>query len=422
MPDDLLVTLQELKKRWMIGGAAIEKLPERWSAIAQSDPSPDAALLAVAGQALQFAVQPVPGDALRTLSPLPQLALPVPPTAARQQIRNLTRVVKLPESQMLVVLEWMANRGYVVHPADYMPTHCERLPDVYAPWVAWQRAEEIQESIEWNAIIDANNWDEWMPAGRRGALDKLRRSDPSAARKLLMEKLASLPAEERFRVVESWSELLSSEDQALLEKFAKDRSGKVRQLIQQYFARIGAVEHDADEVSEYADFFHVAKHPLRAGHQISAKRLKTDAQKRRRSELCSKLSLSSMAQGLGMSSEADLVDGWEHVDVEASDSFVHLVAATGSQETSALLAGKISTLDGIGTEAFQELFNRLNSKSRMGLLPQVMAGDESSFVASILCTGGIDARVPFDRIKSLRPFKELKQLAEQDNSDSYVRQ
>ncbi|QEG00259.1 hypothetical protein Mal15_43290 [Stieleria maiorica] len=422
MASDLLQTLNELKGCWMIGSSAVGKTPASWRAAVQDDPNPDLALLALAGQAMQFALRATPGGELKVTPTLPALSLPTPPPQARQHLRHLIRIIKLTESQTRDVMHLLAARGYVVHPADYMPKSFDQLPDVYAPWASWQNAEQEGDTTGEYDQINADNWDAWMPAERRAALSTLRRTQPEAARQLVADKAASVPAGERLRIIETFGEALCAEDQSLLEGFVKDRSAKVRRLVEQYLARIGAAEDEAADVAEFADFFSVAKKLLRGGYKITANRLKTTAQRKRRDELAAKLSLKSFVQGLGLSDETELIRGWEHVDEEASDSLVRMVAATGNELAVATMATCITSLDGISAEGFQQLFDRLGKDSRGMLLPRVLENDDASLSAAVVCAQGLWGEITFEQLKPLRALKELKKLAGQDTTKNTVGQ
>lgn len=422
MVSELLKTLEDVKGHWMIGGSALEKVPPSWRAAAEDDPHPDLALLALVGQAMQFALQASPGGDLQSLAPLPRLRLPTPPPQARQQIRHLVQVTKVSESQMAAIIHLLAARGYVTHPLDYMPKRFDQLPDIYAPWAAWQLAGEAHDEAEQFDAINADNWDAWMPAERRVALSHLRRERPEEARQLVAEKAPSLPADERLRIVETLSETLGPEDQSLLEGFASDRSGKVRQLIARLLARIGAVEDEATEVAEYGEFFTAAKKRLRSGYKITPKRLKTKAQRKRRSELAAKLSLRSFVQGLNLASDMELIEGWEHVDDQATDELVRMVAATGSEQAASALASRIASLDGMSAEAFELLLGRLGNQGRRVLLPQVLQNEDASFSSAVVCADGFWGEIPLEQLKPLRALKQLKKLAEEDLSKETVRQ
>ena len=418
MTDDLLNMLSDLKGRWMIGGSALDKVPPAWRAAVEHDPNPEVALLALAGQAIQFALQPVPGGELQPMPELPRLRLAPPPLEAREQIRHLVRVAKFTQAQMEMVIHLLAMRGYSIHPVDHMPTAFARLPDLYAPWANWKQAEVTGVEASEDDMINAGNWDDWLPAARRIALARLRRENPVAARELLAEKLHALPAEQRLRIVELLAEGLGREDQTLLEGFSKDRSGKVKQLVRRFLGRIGAVEDDAEELAEYANYFSVVRKRLRGGYKITANKLKTSAQRKRRSELAVKLSLQSFAQGLQLADVADLVHGWEYVDIQASDEFVSMVATTGSDQAAASLASRITSLNGISAEAFQQLFDRLGKASRRELLPQVLKNDDASLSGAVVCAQGLWGEVPLEQLSPLRALKELKKLIKEEGTST----
>lgn len=417
MAIDLLKTLDDLKGRWMIGGSALEKAPAAWKKAAEEDSSPDLALLVLAGQALQFAVRPTPGGKLVVMPRLPKLTLPTPPAQARQQIRNLVRVIKWSDSQMASVVKLLAARGYVLHPVDYMPRNLQSLPDVYAPWVAWKQSDGKETSAASEnqfEALDADNWDHWLPAERRAAFERLRREDPQQARDLMTEKGSSLAADQRLKLLEVFSETLSGDDQTMLEGFVKDRSAKVRKLVAQYLGRIGAVEHEANDIKEYADFFTVAKRHLRGGYKITPNKLKTKPQLKRRTELATQLSLQSFVQGLKLNNESELLKGWQHVDEIASDELVRMVAATGSDEAAAELSQMVLRLDGISAEAFQQLFERMGKASRSSLLPRVLENDTADLSAAVLCAESLVGQIPFAKLKDLKALKELKKIAAED--------
>ena len=422
MANDILQALHDLKGRWTMGGSAVEKAPPEWRTTIQDDPNPDLALLALAGQARQFVFRAIPGGQLSPVPTLPSLSLPTPPPHVRQLIRHFVQIQKWPTSQLSALIELLAGRGYVIHPADYMPLGFDSLPAVYAPWACWQQAKELDDASTKAGMISADNWEHWMPAERRSALILLRSQDAAAARDLIASQLPSLAAEERLRILESLGETLCKEDQALLERFSKDRSGKVRQLIAQYLARIGAVADDATTIEEFVSFFTVAKRTLRGGYRITANRLKTKAQRKRRSDLAGALSLQGFVQGLQLANAEELIAGWDHVDEDASDCLVRIVAATGNEKAAAALAAKITTLDGISAESFQLLFARLGKDGRRELLPSVLNNDDATFAASVFCAQGLWGELSLERLRSLRALKELKKLAGEDLTRSPVRQ
>lgn len=419
MPTDLIKTLELLKGVWMIGGSATEKAPSSWRAIVEADPSPDSAMIVLAGQAMQFALRPTPGGQLAPLPMLPKLSLPTLSSQARLQFQNLVRVVRLSESQTQAVVQLLANRGFVFHPTDYSPRNFEALPEVYTPWVSWYQREKSRASdaSAKYETLDADNWDHWMPAERRAALSLLRRGQPEVARELIADKTPTLSADERTRIIELLGENLSSDDQSLLEGFASDRSGRVRSLVEQYLARIGAVEDVAEDVAEYVDFFAVSKKLLRGGYKVTTKPTKTKAQRKRRSELAAKLSLRGFVKGLGLNKEEELIQGWEHSDHEASEALVQMVVTTGSEQAVAALATRITSLEGISGEALQQLFDRMGKESRRELLPRVLENSDASLSAALVCGQGLWGEISLRQIESLRAFKELRKLAGEGDSN-----
>lgn len=424
MTTDLLKNLDDLKGVWIIGGLAQEKSPIAWREAVQHLDHPELGILAIAGQAISFAMKPLPARELVATPTLPKLRLPSPPEPARQVIRYLLRVVKLNEVQMAGVIRLLAARGYAVNPIDYMPRSFAQLPDLYAPWEAWQRAE-VTISQQYPTISDAEinleNWDSWLPPERRMALMQLRKKDPGAVRELLAVKLATLTAEERFRLLELLAENLSADDQSFLETLIQDRSSKVKQLSQQYLARLGAASCLDEEGNEFVNFFSITNTDLDGSVKVTANTLKTPAQKKRRAILAAKISLQSFAAALKLSCDDQVVSGWDHVDPQASDEFVRIVASTGSEKSVALLARRIESLDGISAESLQMLFERLSPQSRRELLPRVLNNDEASFSATLMCCGDMLGEIPWKLLGSTLAFKELRKISQDESTVNVVK-
>ncbi len=360
---DLQKSLDDLKAQWMVGGAAWDKSPRAWREAIQEDPFPELAILALAGQAIQFALQPNSDGNLQLLPLLPRLRLAPPPPSARQQFCLLVRLAKLTESQMSGVIHLFAARGFAVHPLDFMPRHFQQLPECYSPWQAWQQSDAAIDSKGENDEINSGNWDAWLPADRRTALAQLRQQHPSSCRDLIAEKASLLPADERLRVVELLADGLNADDRIVLESFEKDRSAKVRQFVQLCLARIGISQEDESDRNEFAAFYSVTKKMLSRGLKITANPLKTDAQKKRRAELASKLSLQGFMRGLSLASEEELIGGWHHVEAAASNELVQMVAATGSDRAVTALARRLASLEGLLKSPFNYCFSEWETKA-----------------------------------------------------------
>lgn len=421
MATDLLKNLDDLKGIWTMGGAAMEKTPQTWRDAIKETEWHDLALLALAGQAISFTLRPIPARDLSRIPPLPPLTYPTPPEPAREIIQVLLRTVKVTDNQMTNVIKLLAARGYAVNPIDYLPKNYEQLPEWYHPWEAWftddqslsnrgGSARSSDDASSQPRELDANNWDQWLPSERRQAWLGLRRQQPAVARELFAEKRHAMTAEERFRFLMLLNDDLSADDQLFLEPMLSDRSSKVKQLVTQYLARLGASPCLADDCIEFASYFSVANTDLNGSVKITANPLKTPAQKKRRSLLSSQLSLQSFAVGLKLDSEEALVNSWEHVDPQASEEFVRMVSSSGNDRSIALLARRIESLDGISADALRLLFGRLSSESRRELLPRVLKNDDASFEATIMCCGDMLGEISYREISSTLALKELLKL------------
>ncbi len=138
--DALGQTLAQLRAAWMAGGLAQKHCPQDWAAVVGEGPGAELALAALAGQALQTALGPVPGAPLVAREKLPSLALPPAPDALRPRIRRLLAAQR---GMLRPLLLFLVTRGVSMHPADWLPAKREdRLPALYAPWAEWVNAGE----------------------------------------------------------------------------------------------------------------------------------------------------------------------------------------------------------------------------------------------------------------------------------------
>lgn len=413
MTVDLAKQIEALKTEWMIGGGGIDRAPHAWKAALPDDRFPESGLIAIAGQALQFALQPEADTRVKYAPRLPRLALPTPPSEARALIRLLRASKMIDEVHVGRLIQLLTARGYAIHPIDCLPKAFASLPDIYAPWELWLRDESRANASETSRELQSENWDEWWPADRRAALSILRQQQPEVARALIAEKAPSLPAEERLRVLEVLADGLCVDDRALLDAFAEDRSSKVRLWVHQCLGRIGFPRDESSDIQEYVDFLSISKSILQRKVKVTANRLKTDPQRRRRAELAAKLSLHSVVRGLQLGTEAELITAWEHVDPQASDEWVRMVIATGSEQAVAMLASRISTFDGISAETIHGLFDRLGRTSRLELLPRILANDDACFTSTLTCCKGMFGEIPWTLLEPSRGLKALLQMTKE---------
>ena len=416
MPSDFLQELESLKASWMIGGSSMGKLLDVWQESTRSDTFPELAMLALAGQAIQFGIRPIPAGELKRMPAIPKLKLPTIPAEARKEFQNVVRSAALTENQMSEVLHLLAARGYVIHPFDYFPKSYHQLPAVYAPWEAWQKADESLIQHEQDDEITAGNWQNWKPAERRTALASLRKEQPALARDLIAAMANSLPAEERARIIAILSDRLNSEDQGVLESFNGDRSAKVRQLTQQLLARIGVVQNDTAEVAEYVSFYTVTRGFIKRGANVTANQLKTEAQKNRRAELAAKISLQSFVKGLDLTEDAELINAWQYNDVKATEQLIQMVATTGSDSTVVLMATKIASNQGIQDDIRTQLYERLGDDARRQLLPKVLMADHPNLDVTLKFCRGKPGEMPWELISGMPVIIEMMNHGKEGSS------
>ena len=327
--DEIEQKLALIKGRWMTGGSATEQVPAAWKQVVGADANPDLAAVALAGQAMQVGFRPTPATALQPKLPLPHLALPSLPDAARPRFRRVLGMHRPGPEQTATLLAFLEARGYAAHPADWMPRGGgDEVRELYAPWLDWLAEEGRDKDAE---ELTADNWEGWPPGQRAAELRAMRRRDPAAARELVAAKAPAEKADQRLKLVEVLTVGLSEADLPFLESLSDDRSAKVKALANSLAARLGEVE-DLDELAgELADFLKSGTAGLLSRKPaVTPKQLKTHAQVTRRQELFGLVSLAGLAQALDMT-EAALVEAWTPKgEPSSTEGFVRMVAETGS--------------------------------------------------------------------------------------------
>jgi hypothetical protein len=322
--DALLDGLGDVLTRWTMGGATPPPAPAAWRP-ALGDAPDEAALrlLALAGHFLGTMVRAEPGDGARGLHvrpDLPRLALPTVADALRPLVRHALRQAGPPQAAVAQVLDFVARRGWTVHPADGLPAAADGaeapLPDVYLRWRDWARsaprapdpakpgADAPDEPNEPNELND-QTWGAFAPGERERVFKALRRSAPDAARAVLETRLAGEDAAARLRLVQALAIGLAPADAPLLETLvANDRAPKVKAEAAALLARLGRATaggtagEDADEL---AGFFELrATGLLRRGRELAARALKTPAQHARRQALMAQVDFAAWAGALGL--------------------------------------------------------------------------------------------------------------------------
>ena len=313
----ILDALGGVLTRWTMGTAAAPAAPPSWrEALGEESGEAELRLLALSSQFLEAAVVAEPpgaqATALQMLPDLPRLALPVVSDALRPLVRRAMHQVGDDDGRG-EVLHFLAERGWTIHPADWMPSAEEcRAPDIYAPWRDWVQGAGSGET-KGKRVTDeltAETWDTFYRSEREVAFRTLRQHDPDTARVLLEAKLAGEGADIRLRLVEALRHRLSDADVPFLENLAaKDRAPKVKAKAASFLARLGRASAGED-IAELAGFFEVrTKGLLRRARELAPRQLKTNAQKTRRGSLLAEADFSAFAKALELT-PLELIEAW----------------------------------------------------------------------------------------------------------------
>ena len=416
--DEIEQELALIKGRWMTGGSAAEQVPAAWKQVVGADADPDLAAVALAGQAMQVGFRPTPVAALQPKPPLPHLALPSLPDAARPRFRRVMGTFKQMADQTSSLLAFLEARGYAAHPADWMPRGGgDELRELYAPWLDWLAEEGRDRDAE---ELTSDNWDDWPPGQRAAELRAMRRRDSAAARELIAAKAPGVKADQRLRLVQTLATGLTDADLSFLESLSGDRSEKVRTLANTLASRLGKAAETGEMAGELADFLKAGTSGLLSRKPaVTPKPLKTTAQKTRRRELFAAVPLAGLAQALGMNADA-LVAAWRPKgDGAATESFVHMVAETGSDAVQLACAHRLLE-DGTDIlSTIGPLARRLDVETRRGLAATIRDRDDATFTATVACAGDALGDMPFDALKAAPGFRalisELKAFSKADD-------
>lgn len=373
--------LATMRDSWITGGASFDLAPAAWKEIAGSA-NPDERerrLLAIAAQALEIALRPAAPKTLKRRPPLPELALPMLLERLRPLLRAALKYATDARAKSHVVT-LVASRGFVLHPMDWMPAASDQTsPDVYAPWIDWQARVDGEKHTS-REQLTAQNWDDFYPAARRGALADMRRTAPASARQLIETKASSESAEVRLALIELMHFGLGSDDVPFLRSLSADRSGKVRELAGRLLARLG--EHGQpgdggpeDPLAELAAFIAEGKSGfIRRRTTYTPARLKSPSQERRRAELFETCNLVDLAARFGVT-ESDFIGAWQFgADNNADILVARMVAASGSDAAVTHMADTLVAEGGKPALLVLHLMPRLD-RSRKRVLVRLILKD-----------------------------------------------
>jgi hypothetical protein len=348
MAEPLVPLLMSARSRWMIGGEPAGAAHPLAEGVAAAEA--ELRLLAVAGQYQRFVQVPQP-PVLNLRPDLPGLSLPVLPDALRPLARRLLQ----DKGEAVLLARFVARRGHVLHPADWMPPPGADLPEVYHPWQQWQAGQAGPV-----AVLSADSWLDLSKAERLAQVQRMRATDPAGARAVVAGHLASCPAEERVVLVEAFATGLTEADAEFLQDLAQDRSEKVRKAAAHLLARLGRSDEDP-RAAEVAAMFELATEGiLRRRRVLRLIGKAKDGQLRSLVQTLPEITLPALAGALGLQ-PADLVELWdpEKVPTEVQHALSLLIARTGGEGEVAAWWRKLSAEREIARAGLPFLYPRL---------------------------------------------------------------
>lgn len=328
MSEALHDTLAPVLERWTIGGAAAPLLDDELrSHLGDDVDEAELRLLALTGPALAALVVPAPIGTLADVPDLPGLPLPTVPERIRPVVARI--LGKAGEALRNGLLDLVENRGYVVHPADWLPARTGDVPAIYAPWQDW---------VNGIAPVPRDkpvSWFDLGPAGRRALLAKVRKDDPDAGLALVRDNIAGEPADVRHWMVGTLATGLNRADREFLQSLAADRAPRIRLQVARLLARLGTAAQRADGTedprSQVPDFMKVETTGLlRREKAIVLLRPRSQAELQRRQEMMTNLDAATLASALGLPEE-ELPGLWQWGgDIGMDGQFGEMLLETGS--------------------------------------------------------------------------------------------
>lgn len=394
---DFLAQLEAVKARWMVGGEAAQTCPEPWREALGDQPELD--LLALTGAFSALALHPEFAGKATERALLPKIPLAPLPAQAAALFRRLIED-KATNTEDVVTL--IAARGYAVSPTDWMPKSANaEVPDVYRPWLDWLADAPVDHEGD---IPTAETWDRWAPHARLAAVEQLRDADPAAARALIEDVAPTLSADARRRLISILHHKLSSDDADFLATLETDRSGKVQAYARGLLSRLGRFKANSEAQAEFAGFFEVGRAGMLSRKKlVSSRKLKNNAQRKRREDLAEALSLSALAQGLGISND-ELIETWSME--EGTHILVNLAAATGTDAEVERLLARLLEKD-ISSAVLAPLFPRISGASRRAAALQIARVEPKSLDPVCQCLGQDLGVIGYDVLKGAAVMKEL---------------
>ncbi len=390
--------INALKARWMTGSGNEKACPQEWEGL------DELSLLALAGQFSRIATRPVsPGD-LQVRPDIPSLPLPTMPPELRPQFRRILSG-KLTSPEQVVSL--ITARGYCVNPIDWMPKRSDvDLPRVYDSWRDWLDGNTVDAAHD---VLSAETWDSFPAHSRYSELTVMHGAHSDAARGLIATVAPTLPAEQRLRMLECLRNGLSGADKPLLETFSGDRSSKVQAFVKLQLARLGhnAVS-DREASAELTDFIELQRAGMLSRRKVvRARKLKNDAQRKRRKAVLGRMSLQGISDMLDLDAN-DIVEMWDFGG--ATDEIAEVIATSGTDDQVDRFAERLVEHD---TTVSQSFIDRVSPAQQRVLGLRVMMKDDWRLAQTMPWFTDPDGSVALPQVDKCDALTELIALAVQ---------
>lgn len=395
--------MDALKACWMTGGTSDKLCPEQWQGFNELS------RLAIAGQFTRIATRPASPDGFELRPEIPPLSLPVMPEALRPQFR---RILDSKLANPASVVQLIAARGYCVNPIDWMPKQSDtNLPEAYDAWQDWMEGNVADYT---KGTLNADTWDSFPVHSRHRELTAVHAQDPDTARELVTAVVPTLSADQRLRMLECLRPGLTDSDKALLEGFAKDRSTKVQTFVKVQLARLGQdFVSDEAALEEVADFLEVQRAGMLTRRKlVTARKLKNDAQRKRRKTVLRAMSLHGLTNMLKLPAD-DFIEMWDFGG--ATEEIAEVIATSGTDNQVKRFVERCVEQD---VDVSQALMDRISDADRLILGQRVLMKDEWHFSKTVAWFPTPDGSVGLPKPDGCKPLMDLIKLTVQDDKNT----
>lgn len=420
--------MTQMHRRWMTGNNSpvpLEQLPDEWQSIIESQTFDrrELCILSLCSQFQTLMYVPEIKTPLIAKKDLPDLQLPVIPETLQSLFRRILQSIKkIPGTDEIHLLRFLLQRGYTAHPADWLPSSNDKLPAIYHPWLLWATDSLKKERLTIDDELNADTWDLFYPAERLSSLRAMRLRDAAAARNLIEQCFKREAAEIRYKIIETLSVNLYSDDCEFLQRLTSDRSQKIARLSGNFLARLGYFQKSEtsselqSQAEDLAAGFEVKKSGfLKKKFTLVPVALKSNKQMAVRSELLEKVPFIEFASALKITGD-ELSSYWRFSENRDQDNrnFLHNAVNTASDNhISLLLKNALNHLDTSDTmvQLIMILFPRLNETDRTALHNELIY-NSSTVVTFSECMVFFDepiTEMSWNALTATRAWKQLKE-------------